>query len=137
MIVKGIPYLATHDPRNVRTMVSAVVSTIGIASGHLVVLSTIVSRYLNPRSDGKGPTTSTCTCENRSFSTGIGMTGGFVCLATLYCQRSFSGPMRQAVYRVVDLPTPSLRNQHPLSPVGRVANYSFLNPQEVYLFQLK
>ena len=43
----------------------------GIASGHLVDLSMHVKRYVNPCEEGKGPTRSTCTCENLLKGTGI------------------------------------------------------------------
>ena len=42
--VNGTPYLATQVSRNVLTTISAVVSAIGTASGHRVVLSTIVNK---------------------------------------------------------------------------------------------
>ena len=51
--VAGIPNLATQVSRNACTTVLAVVSATGTASGHRVVLSTNVKRYLNPRSGGK------------------------------------------------------------------------------------
>ena len=46
---------ATHLSTKVRATVSAVMSEIGIASGHRVNLSIHVSKYVNPRDGGKGP----------------------------------------------------------------------------------
>jgi hypothetical protein len=45
----------------------------GTASGHLVLLSTIVKRWEKPQlAAGSGPTRSTCTCENRFAGSSIG-----------------------------------------------------------------
>ena len=47
-------------------IVSAVMSIMGMASGHRLYLSIQVSRYEKPFEGGKGPTKSMCTCSNRA-----------------------------------------------------------------------
>ena len=73
----------THESMNAWITVSAVASAMGTASGHRVVRSTKVTRYLNPLSEGNGPTMSRWTCSKRAAGTGIGNTGGLVCTETL------------------------------------------------------
>ena len=60
-----------------------VASGIGMASGHRVLLSIIVNRYLKPSEGGRGPTKSTCMCEKRLVGCGISPVGGVVCLVIL------------------------------------------------------
>ena len=60
-----------------------VVLAIGTASGHLVVLSTIVNRWVNPLSGANGPTRLTWTWLKWAAGTEIRTTSGFVCITTL------------------------------------------------------
>ena len=114
--VSGIPKRATQLSMNACKTVSAVVSGIGTTSGHLVVRSTMVSRYLNPRSTAKGPTRLMCTCSKRVVGTGIGLTVGLVCSATLlawqawHCraQRNVSRRMPGHVYVLAMMPRVAL-----------------------------
>lgn len=55
----------------------AVVEDMGMASGHLVVRSTMVKRYSAPAEGGKGPTRSTWRWLNLLAGTGMACTGAF------------------------------------------------------------
>ena len=65
VICVGTPNRAIHVFTNASAQVSAVMSGIGIASGHLVKRSTIVRRYCLPADCGKGPTIQ-YVCERTS-----------------------------------------------------------------------
>ena len=54
----GTPKRAIHELTNALAHSDVVVLRKGIASGHLVVLSTMVSRWVNPDDGGRGPTMS-------------------------------------------------------------------------------
>ena len=60
MIVVGTPNRAIQLVINAFVTVSAVMSCIGIASGHRVYRSMAVRQYVNPSDDGRGPTRSMC-----------------------------------------------------------------------------
>ncbi|XP_062903413.1 meiosis 1 arrest protein [Mobula hypostoma] len=60
--------------------VSVAVSASGIASGHLVNLSTMVNRYLTPLETSSGPTMSTWTCSNLLCVGWKGCSGALTCL---------------------------------------------------------
>ncbi|XP_056142901.1 serine/threonine-protein kinase ULK4 [Lampris incognitus] len=60
-----VPNRATQDPMNARTTSTDEVDDSGTASVHLVVLSTIVRRWVNPQEGGRGPTRSTLTWSKR------------------------------------------------------------------------
>ena len=64
MIVEGAPKRDTHCEMNAWATVSADMSGIGIASGHLVKRSTHVRRYVLPFEGGRGPTRSMWTWSN-------------------------------------------------------------------------
>ena len=61
VIIDGAQNTATHLETKALAMVSADMSGVGIASGHLVKQSTHVSRYVLPPDGGKGSTKSMCT----------------------------------------------------------------------------
>ena len=65
VICKGTPNREIHDERRADAQSVAVAVFIGTASGQRVERSTIVKRYLKSSDEGRGPTTSTCICENR------------------------------------------------------------------------
>lgn len=71
VISLGTPNHVIHVLKNAFVTVSAEMSVIGVAFGHLVVLSIIVKQYLSPLEFGNGPTMSMCTCRNLSSGTGI------------------------------------------------------------------
>ena len=66
VIVSGAPNTAIHPSTKALGIVSAAMSAIGIASGHVVFRSTEVSKYMLPYEGSNGPTRSMCTCENRA-----------------------------------------------------------------------
>ena len=57
--VVGTPNRAIQPDMNARARETAEVSEMGMASGHLVNLSMMVKRYVNPWEGGRGPTKST------------------------------------------------------------------------------
>ena len=61
----------------------AEVSAMGITSGHLKNLSTMMNKCVYPCEEGSGPTTSTWMCSNLAPGIGICCAGGCVCLITL------------------------------------------------------
>jgi hypothetical protein len=80
----GTPKRATHPLMRASAPSSVEVARRGMASGHLVDLSTTVNRWLNPSLEtGSGPTRSTCMCENRLRGTYICWTGACTCLVIL------------------------------------------------------
>ena len=93
------PTAAIQLLRKACKTVSAVMSAIGTASGHLVVRSIIVKIYLFPCSGGKGPTISTWTWAKCSTGTGIGLTGGAVCLAILLVAQALHWPAQRRISR--------------------------------------
>ena len=56
--VEGTPNLEIHELMKTLAQESADVEDMGMASGHLVVLSMIVKRWVKPRWGGRGPTRS-------------------------------------------------------------------------------
>ncbi len=61
----GTPNLLTQPLRKASTQLGVVVLANGIASGHLVLRSTMVKRCVWPWLEaGRGPTMLMCTCEN-------------------------------------------------------------------------
>jgi len=56
--VAGTPNLATQAAMKARTQDSAVIEDKGTTSGHLVLLSIMVSKYEYPLLAGRGPTIS-------------------------------------------------------------------------------
>lgn len=62
MILAGIPNLEIHTEINCFATVSAVESSKGIASGHLVNLSIIVKQKRKPFEGGRGPIKSMLIC---------------------------------------------------------------------------
>ena len=84
VMVPGTPKRATQCAVKLSAQFSAVMSERGTASGHLVVRSTMVSKYLLPlAATGRGPTISTWTCENLPPGTGMTSTSVFSCTVTL------------------------------------------------------
>ena len=76
--VDGVPNLAIHVWTNARATVSAVLSAIGMASGHRVKRSTQVRIYGQPLEGGRGPTRSMCTLSN--LESGVAkVAGGAAC----------------------------------------------------------
>ena len=69
VMVAGTPKFEIHPSIKVFATFSEDVSLIGIASGHLVNLSTHVKRCVWPFDGGDGPTISTCMCLNRASGT--------------------------------------------------------------------
>ena len=57
-MVDGTPKWAIQPLTKAHATVSAVISAIGIASGHLVKWSIQVSKYVLPFNTGRGPTIS-------------------------------------------------------------------------------
>lgn len=70
-MISGAPNLAIQVVKKHVAIVSADVSVIGVASGHLVYLSIIVRQYLLPFTTGNGPTMSRCMCWKRSSGTSM------------------------------------------------------------------
>ena len=66
----------------------AKVSAMGITSGHLENLSTMVNKCVYTWEEGNGPMTSMCMCSNLALGIGICCAGGCVCLITLECWQS-------------------------------------------------
>ncbi len=66
-MVDGIPKRAIQPLRKACATTSAVVEVRGITSGHLVNLSTHVSRYVKPRDRGSGPTKSMWIVSKRDI----------------------------------------------------------------------
>ena len=64
VMTSGRPNLAIQPFRRAHRQSSVVAFFMGIASGHLVDLSMVVNRYLEPPDEGRGPTTSTCMWPN-------------------------------------------------------------------------
>ena len=58
-MIVGAPKRVTQFRRKAEAQVLACISGKGTASGHLVNLSMMVSKYENPSSVGSGPTMST------------------------------------------------------------------------------
>ena len=79
VIKAGTPKHATQQPIKAFTRVVVVMSAMGNASGHLVVLSTAVNKYLKPSLTGKGPTMSMLTDENGTSGIGTRRIGAEVC----------------------------------------------------------
>ena len=65
VIEEGITKRETHPVINARATVVAVISGIGIASGHCVNRSMMVRRYVKPFEGGKDPTRSRWMISNR------------------------------------------------------------------------
>ena len=63
----GVPKRAIQSLRRARARVRADVSETGIASGHRVNRSMMVNRWVNPRQEESGPTTSTWMYLNFFF----------------------------------------------------------------------
>ena len=63
-MLEGQPKRVIQPLNKARLTVSAVISSIGITSGHFVNLSMIVRQYIFPSDGGKGPIKSMCKCEN-------------------------------------------------------------------------
>ena len=59
------------------------VSAMGITSGHLEYLSTMVNKCVKPWELGNGPTSFTWMCSKQLLGIGICCVGGCVCLTTL------------------------------------------------------
>ena len=68
-ISDGVPNPAIHWLNKARTHVKEEISANGIASGHLVNLSTTVKRYVKPWHDYNGPARSTLICSNLLWGT--------------------------------------------------------------------
>ena len=66
VIVAGVPNRAIHPLKKASAILSAFISTSGMASGQRVKRSTQVSRYLKPSAYGRGPTILICTWSNLS-----------------------------------------------------------------------
>ena len=75
MISSGTPNLGIQCQTKAAVHVAAVTSLIGIASGHLENLSTIVIRYRWSSEGGSGPTKSRCRLPNL-LSAGLYVTTG-------------------------------------------------------------
>lgn len=91
VILRGTPNRAIHVPKTCLATVSAVMSSIGIASGHHVKRSTIVRQYLYPLELGSGPTISTWTCSNLFVGPLKSPTGVLLCrviLALWHCMHA-------------------------------------------------
>ena len=82
VIACGIPYVDTHPCEKASMTLSMVVSFRGIAIGHCVKRSTIVSKYLNPFDAGI-VTKSAFRCENRREGTSKFPMGGTTFRVTL------------------------------------------------------
>ena len=80
---RGRPKFFTQCLTNASAHWADVASTNGIASNHLDVLSTIVSKYLCPSDNGRGPTISRVTSWNRGIKTGLGPNSGVMALCVL------------------------------------------------------
>ena len=74
----GVPKVAIHSRRMVLATVFAEMSLIGTAVGHLENRSTIVNKYWKSWHIGRGPTRSTCMCENLASGLAKVPTGDFV-----------------------------------------------------------
>jgi hypothetical protein len=84
VMAEGTPNLAIQPENNASAQCCAEVLDKGMASAHLLVLSTIVNRWVKPSLEiGKGPTKSTCTCENLMAGMGMGTTGALACVTIL------------------------------------------------------
>ena len=93
----GTPNLATQELMRVSATVAADRSLMGVASSHLVDLSTAVKRYWNPWADkGRRPTKSTFTRLKYLDGTGIRATGAEGCLVTLAVMQDWHS-LHQAV----------------------------------------
>ena len=77
VVFEGDPKLAIQS-LSPRAQDLVDVSHNGMASSHLVNLSTMVNRYLNPRDDGSGPTRSTLIWSNRRCGTAKVCNGALV-----------------------------------------------------------
>ena len=83
LMVEGQPKFATHRSTKARATISAVISLIGIASGHRVKRSTHVKRYEYPFESGKGPTKSRWTWSKLASGVLKEPKGHLLCLMTL------------------------------------------------------
>ena len=73
--VAGTPNLLTQLLKKAAAQLEVEVLTSGTASAHLVLLSTMVRRWVQPPGEaGRGPTMSMCTWENRLTGSCIGWT---------------------------------------------------------------
>ena len=72
VITDGTPKFLTQLSVKALQQVSALALAIGTASNHLLVLSTMVSRYCIPSLGVRGPTISICNSANRLLCTGRG-----------------------------------------------------------------
>ena len=75
VMLVGTPKQATHVATKASRTASVVVSLSRTASGHLVDLSIMVSRWVKPSRDGgRGPTMSTCKWLNLAVGMSISST---------------------------------------------------------------
>src|SRR5450830_588451 len=74
VMTDGTPKRCIHPSNNALAQSADDTDDRGNASGHLVVLSIIVNRYVKPLLAGRGPTKSTCTWAKRRV--GTSMTSG-------------------------------------------------------------
>ena len=89
MIVAGEPKRAIHWLTKASTHRSASTASSGTASNHLLVLSMMVNRYLNPsREVGRGPTRSTWMWEKRCLGISIGWMAVAGCVVTFALAQS-------------------------------------------------
>ena len=76
----GTPNRLTQLLKKAAAQLVVEVLTRGTASAHLVLLSTMVSKWVQPPGEaGRGPTMSMCTWENRLTSSCI----GWICVCTV------------------------------------------------------
>ncbi len=71
VMVAGTPNRWILPCRSAAAQSPAVTVERGMASAHLVVLSTIVNRYEKPEESGSGPTKSIWRCAKRRAGTGM------------------------------------------------------------------
>jgi hypothetical protein len=72
VIAAGSPNRCTQPEKRAATQSAADVAETGTASGHLVVLSTIVNKCVQPAELGRGPTKSMCRCVKRRRAMALG-----------------------------------------------------------------
>jgi hypothetical protein len=100
VIAAGSPKHCTQPEKRAAAQSAAEVAETGTASGHLVVLSTIVNKCVQPLELGKGPTKSMCRCAKRPRGTGICSGCNFTCLCTF----SSWQPMQVCATAAMSLP---------------------------------